>query len=636
MSDLPATLPRLLLRNVHAEGHQLAMRRKDLGIWRTWSWREVGANVATVAHALRSAGARPGDRVALIGDNEPELFWAEWAAQSLRCAIVCLFPDTTATEARYVLAHSRCSIAVVEDQEQVDKLLEVEASLPDLRRILYWDPKGMHAYAHAKLAPLEANAAPSEQASRIAELEVLVDATRPDDVAAIVYTSGTTGQPKAIVASHLTILDTALRYQEVLSARPHANYLSYISPAWATEQYLGMSLGLVVPFVVNFPEEPDTVTEDLREIGGEIVFLSPRQWEMVASQIRAKLQDGPRVVAFLHDQAVRFACWHAANAGTLRSRLTWPLRALCEALILRPLKDRVGLARTHAAMNSGGALSPDAFEFFDAIGVGIQNLYGFTEVGIVTATRRDDRRFDSVGKALHTTWGRDPIDVSVTADGEIRVKGGVSFLGYLDDPEATAKRYDSEGWILSGDAGYFDESGHLVYLDRVEHRRTLRDGSVFYPQFIETRLRMSPYIRDVVVLGNAERDWIGALVDIEIENVGRWADRHRIAYSTYTDLSQRDEVRQLIASELRAFNRRMPKGSRVRAFANCYKPLDPDEGELTRSRKLRREHVEKRYADLIDAVYAERKRFETETEVKFRDGRIGRVRAVVSAEVLDG
>jgi long-chain acyl-CoA synthetase len=634
VSDLPKTLPLVLARNVREMPDELAMRRKDLGRWQAWTWREVGAEVVAIARRLREAGVKRGDRIALLGDNEPDLFWAEWAAQCLGCAVVCLFSDTTASEASYVLEHSACSVAVVEDQEQVDKILEVERNLPELRRILYWDPKGLHGYSHPRLESLRGSKPVDGTESTLSELEEMASSTSPDDVAAIIYTSGTTGQPKAIVASHLTILDCAMRYAEVLLTHPHVNYLSYISPAWATEQYLGMTLGLVIPFILNFPEEPDTFTEDLREIGPEIVFLSPRQWEMIVSQIRAKIQDGPRAAEWMYDAALAIARSCAALELGPRRAMMSPLRALAELLVLRPLKDRIGLSRVKAAMNSGGALSPDAFEFFNVIGVKIQNLYGFTEAGIVTATRRDDRRFDSVGTILHTTWGAEPIQVGISEDGEIRVRGGIAFLGYMDDQAATASRFDKDGWILSGDAGYFDDAGHLIYLDRANHRRRLRDGSVFYPQFIETRLRMSPYIRDVVILGDVTRDWIGALIDIDLENAGRWAERKGISYSTYTDLSQMPEVRQLIATELTAFNARMPEGSRIHAFANLYKPLDPDEGELTRSRKLRREHVEASYAELIDALYAEKQDFETETEVRFRDGRLGKVRAHVSTEVL--
>jgi len=592
------------------------MRRKELGIWHRITWAESAREVERIAAGLLVLGLGDEPCIAAIGDNEPELFWVELAIQAVGRAACCLYPDISGEELRLNLLDCGAKILFVEDQEQCDKIMEV-ADAAGLRAVIYWDNRGMDAFDDPRVISLDELRRRGD-----AHLGLVPDCVREsvargtaDDLAAVIYTSGTTGRPKGVMGSHRYLLDVADRWRRVLDATPSANYVSYISPAWATEQYIGLALGVSLPMVTNFPEEPETVAIDMREIGPEFLFYSPRQWEAVVASTDARIRDAAAPVRAIYRWSMK------ALAEGYGKHSTWGQRIrhkLADLLVGRAVRDRLGFSNLRTAVNSGSTLSPEVFEFFHALGVSVRNVYGFTEIGIVAATADDDPK-DSVGKLLTSPYGAEPIQVRIQDD-EIQVRGGVVFGGYFNRPDAVAEQMTPDGWIRSGDAGRFDEAGHLFYLDRMDDLRKLGTGETVAPQYIETRIRLSPYIRDVIVVGEG-REAVAALVDIDMELLGRWAEERQISYTSQVELSQHPEVYALIESELVMVNATLPAVSRVARFLNLFKPFDADEGELTRSRKLRRAVIEKKYADLIDGLYSDADTVAASVEIKYQDGR---------------
>jgi len=619
------TLPKAVLRNAAERPGMLAIRRKSLGIWHRVTWGEAGHEVRRIAAGLIAAGLDDAPCTIIIGNNEPELFWAEYAVQATGRAAVCLYPDLSAREIATVLRDCNARVAFAEDQEQCDKLLEI-ADAAGLAAIVYWDPRGMQAYADPRLIALDAlcRQGDAHLTAQPRAVDDRVAGGGADDLAVVIYTSGTTGEAKGVRGTHRYLLDCAQRWRGVLGAEPGANYVSYISPAWATEQYLGLALGAALPMVVNFPEEPETVNADMREVGAEFLFFSPRQWEMIVSSLDARMRDAGRIARTLFAWGMQAMIAGSARDADGPARLK---ARIADLLIGRPLRDRLGFTYLRTAVNSGGALSPEVFNLFHALGVDLRNVYGFTEIGIITATQ-DERRFDTVGRPLASTLGDRPLEMRI-AEGEIQVRGGVVFDGYYGKPQATAERMTADGWVRSGDAGYLDAQGCLVYLDRLDDLRQLAGGETFAPQFVETRIRLSPYVRDVIVVGDSAHSYIGALIDIDVETVGRWAEERQIAFATHADLSQRREVYELVEGELRRVNAMLPAHSRVHRFVNLYKPLDADEGELTRSRKLRRSVVGQKYGDFVAALYGAASPVDCAVEVRYQDGRTRRLTAPV-------
>lgn len=611
------TLPKLVFRNARTMPDAIAMRRKSMGIWLPIKWSESATQVRRMAAGLIATGVD--DRVccALIGDNEPELFWAEYAIQSAGKTAVCLYPDITAEELLVTLRDCQAGIAFAEDQEQCDKLLSV-APQAGLRMIVYWDERGMADYDDPRILSMTELCERGDALLRANSkaVEEIVERGKADDLAVIIYTSGTTGRPKGVMGSHRYLLDCADRWRKVLEPRPHCNYVSYISPAWATEQYLGLSLGVALPMTVNFPEEPETVTSDMREIGAEFLFFSPRQWEAILSSTEARMRDATGPVRSIYRWGM------AALAEGSRGPSTWWSRvktSVANFIVGRAVRDRLGFTYLRTAVNSGSTLSPEVFALFKALGVSLRNVYGFTEIGIVTATRDSDPR-DTVGSMLTSDYGAEPLELRI-CDDEIQVRGGVVFDGYFGNDALTAERYAEDGWIHSGDAGRIDEQGRLIYLDRLDDLRRLSTGETIAPQFIETRVRLSPFIRDAIVVGHG-RIAPAVLIDVDMSMVGKWAEERNITFTSQIDLSQHQEVGGLIEGELRAINDSLPDSCRIWRFANLFKPFDADEGELTRSRKLRRAVVESKYADLIDALYGSGEAVRTSIEMKLQDGRV--------------
>lgn len=628
-----ATLPQLLRDRATQTPGRLSQRHKKRGIWREYSFADVQRNVLTLALGLQHMGVQRGETVAIIGENEPQHYWAEFAAHALGCKVISMYPDLTADEVQYLLEDSEAVCLFAQDQEQVDKGLAVKEKLPGLRNIVYWDDTGMWSYTASILSTFAAVQQWGEQRhlEKPSLYDQLVEAGGVDDIAVLSYTSGTTGKPKGVILTHRFLVDNAQRLLTATQVRPGTEYLSYIAPAWATEQFSGITLGLGLPMVVNFPEGPDQVLENIRELAVEAMTFSPRQWESMTSSVQARMLDAGPIRRGIYEWGLKIG--HAVHVARLDGkaiglwdRLLFPL---ADALVLRPLRDQLGLIRLRSASCGGATMAPDVFRMFHAMGIPLRNIYGSTEMGLLTCHQGDRFDLETVGRWMqaHPEAGP-PLEWRVGPDGELQVRGGSSFLGYWRR-EGSVEDKVKDGWFQSGDAVTKTERGELVFLERMSDLKRLRHGETFPPQFVETRLRFSPFIKDIMTVGDETRDFVGALINIDMAVLSRWAEDKRIGFSTFTDLSQRQEVAALLRQEIARVNQFLPVHARVRRFANFPKELDPDEGELTRSRKLRREFLQARYRALIDGLYGGADEVSVEIPVTYQDGRTSNFKAKV-------
>ena len=632
------TLPQLLVFQANRFGDRICHRKKDFGIWQCYSWNDVLEKVKTLAMGLVSLGVKRGDTVATVGENEPELYWSEFAANAIGAKIVCLYPDLTPPQMEYILIHSEAIIAICEDQEQVDKVLILGDKLPVIQKIIYWDGRGMWKYDHPKLMTFKKVQEMGEEYLRLYpnSFREMIEVGKSNDIAVISYSSGTTGLPKGCIMTHANLFDTAFRVAGSISMKPFTQYLSYISPAWAAEQIFGIAMGLLVPYIINFPEEPETVQDNIREIGTEALALTSRQWESLASLVESKMIDAGSIRRWFYKWGMTVG--KKTNLSLLEGKkvsLIWRLlNPLADKAVLYPLRDNLGLQAAYFATAGGTGMAPDVFRFFHTMGVKIRNSYGATEIGLVTMHQGESYDLETVGKwfPVHPFFGP-PLQYKVTDQGELFVKGGSGFVGYYRDREGSAKKLD-DGWYRTGDTVYMTDKGELVYLDRLDDMRKLSTGHTYPPQFIENRLRFSPFIKDAMSLGDQDKPFVAALINIDASTIGPWAEQRRIGYTTFTDLSQNQKIRELIKTEIEKVNCFLPKGSRVKRFITLPKELDPDEDELTRSRKLRRGFLEQKYANFISALYRGKNEFRAEVPIKYQDGRTGVVNAVVHINQL--
>ncbi|MFT3819114.1 MAG: AMP-binding protein [Rubrivivax sp.] len=615
------TLPQLLLDQAAAQGGKPYLRRKYKGIWQDTSWQAFVDEVTTIAHALRRRGLRAGDVVAMLSDNLPELYAIELAAHCVGACVTCLYPDESPANLRYVLEHSGARLLFAQDQEQVDKALALGAAVGRVETIVYIEERGLWSYDDPRLVALQALRDGGRQptAEESDALQRTIREAQDTEAAALCYTSGTTGQPKAAVFSHRYVLDNAYRLMAALQIAAGTKYLSYMSLSWAPEQ-IGLGLGLLAPMIVHFSETAASVQADLREVGVEFLLFSPRQWEMMDSAVGATmLQAGPlrrRLVDWATREGLR-----AVRTG----RSGWR-HALAKVVALTAIRDNMGVKYVKYALCAGSGMSTEIFDHFHALGVPLRNLYGYSEHGMLSAHygERDDPATIGHLLPIDPTLGV-PLEFALTAEGELLVKGGSGVSPYLNAPEQTAAGMDGD-WHRSGDAVRLDAQGELIYLDRVKYLKRLRSGHRFPPQFIENQLRASPYVRDALVLGDESREHVAVLVNIDETVVSRFAEMHGIAWRTFTDLSQHREVHALVGQVIRAVNERLDAHARVLRFATFPKDLDPDDGELTRSRKLRREVIEERYRPLIDAIYGGSRSCALEVQVRYADGAVSRLR----------
>ncbi len=624
------TFPRLLMQHARTRGHCPAMREKDLGIWQTWNWSQVADEVAAMACGLAELGFKRGDRLAIVGDNRPRLYWAMCAAQILGGIPVPLYQDAVAQEMVFVLEDAEIKIAIVEDQEQVDKLMEVRSQCPALQHILYDDPRGLRHYTQTFLHGLDEVLAMGRIHNRnqpdfIAEE---IAKGRPDDVSIMLYTSGTTGKPKGVCQSHKAFITAAQGCIEVDHLTGDGDILSYLPMAWVGDHLFSYAQALVAGFTVNCPESGETVMIDMREIGPSYYFAPPRVFENLLTQVMIRMEDAGRIkrAMFHYFMAVAKRCGAEILDGKpvgARNRL---LYALGNLLILGPLRNVLGMSRIRVAYTAGAAIGPDLFRFYRSIGINLKQFYGQTETCAYVCLQPDGGiKFDSVGKPAPQ------VQVKIADNGEILVKGPMLLNEYYKRPDATAESIDAEGFFRTGDAGFFDAEGHLKIIDRAKDVGKLAGGAMFAPNYIENKLKFFPHIKEAVCFGH-DRDMVCAFINIDMGAVGNWAERRGLAYSGYTDLTAKAEVYGLLQECIEQVNAElandaMVADTQIHRFLILHKELDPDDDELTRTRKVRRSFVAEKYAVLIDALYTGRSSQFIETLVRFEDGRTGKVGA---------
>ena len=628
MNPLDDTFPKLLLHNARAHGARTALREKKLGIWQETSWSQYLDQVRALSLGFVALGLARGDKVAILGDNRPAWICSELAAQAAGAASVGIYQDSNLNEVAFVIDHCDARIVVAEDQEQVDKILEMIGKLPKVKAVIYDDPRGLRSYDHPLLMSLT-SVAERGRALDPALFEASVARGTGEDLALICYTSGTTGFPKGAMLSYRNLLTMALALHEVDPRRAADEFVSFLPLAWIGEQMMSIATALAIGFTVNFPEEPETAAENIREIGPHVLFGPPRFWENLTSMVQVKIMDTSPFKRFMYQRwmPVGYQLAELRFEGR-KPDLRWRLLYwLAWFFLFRGLKDRLGLSRLRSASTGGAALGPDVFRFFHAIGVPLRQIYGQTEISGISCIHRGDAiRFHTVGVPIPGT------EVRLSESGEILSRSLAVFIGYYKNEEAT-RDVLAGGWLRSGDAGYFSDEGQLVVIDRIKDVLRLSDGTQFSPQFIENRLKFSPYVKEAVVIGK-DRPFLTALVCIDRETTGKWAEARKLSYTTYTDLSSKREVYDLVQKELDAVNETLPKPARIRKFVLLYKELDADDEELTRTRKVRRAFVEERYQGIIAALYGEEKHIAIDTTIKFQDGKTARIQADLAVRSL--
>ena len=634
------TLPALLLDRAQADGRRIAMREKEYGIWQSYTWAECLGRVQALALGFARLGTGRGDRLVIVGDNRPELYWSLLAAQALGTVPVPVYQDATAAELRYAIAHAGARIVIAEDQEQVDKILEVRGELPEVEHIVYKDPKGLRHYAEPGLRRLDAvEAAGREDDGRrpapgdggAAAFRRLIEGVGPDDIGLISYTSGTTGASKGVMLSHRALLATGRSFLQVVPVGPTDQMLAYLPMAWVGDTFFSVVVALLSGAAVNCPESAETVRGDFREIGPNVVFAPPRVWENLLAQCQVRIDDADwlkrSVTRGLVGAAMRSA--RAALQGGAPAAADRVRCAVGEPLVFAALRDQLGLRRIRVAITGGAPIAPEVLEFFRGIGVNLTQLYGMTECSTPATVQPDGQvKPDTVGPPIPG------VRLRIDERGEVLIDSPGLFSGYFRDPAATAEVL-RDGWLRTGDAGLVDRDGHLVILDRANDVSHLEDGTVFAPQYVENKLKFSPYIKEAVAVGHA-RPYVAAMLNIDPDVVGNWAQRRQVVYSGYTDLAQNPRVGELIAGEVRRVNALLAPALRVRRFVVLHKELDPDDAEITRTRKVRRRFVAEKYAPIIDALYNPRASdIEVRATVRYEGGREAQVARSLPIRTLD-
>lgn len=613
------TIPKLFLSQAKKFGKdRVAMREKEYGLWRPITWQDYLDNVKYLSLGLISLGLTEGDKVSMIGDNRPEGLWAEMATICARGVGVWLFQDCLMEEVKYIIDHSDSKFIFCEGQEEVDKALSIRDQCPKLQKIIWDDPKGMRHYHQDCLISLkEVQKLGKELDEKQPNLfEETIAKGTGDDVVLLFYTSGTTALPKGVLLSHYNMLSMGKNLMAVDPCYPTDNYVSYLPFAWIGEQMMSISCGIQIGFTINFPEEPETAQANIREIAPHVMFAPPRMYEQMTRTVQVKYLDATWLKRTCYSLAAKIG-YHVADLKFQKKPISplWKfLSWLAYITVHMKVKDHLGLSHVRNAYTGGAAMGPDHFRFFHSLGVNLKQIYGQTEIaGISVVHRNGDIKFDTVGTPIPET------EIRITEEGEIIQKSPSVFLGYYKNKEATEKTL-KDGWLYSGDKGFIDDDGHLVVFDRSKDVMILRDGRPFSPQYLETRLKFSPYVMDSWVIGD-KRDYVTAVICIDYSVVGRWADEKKITYTNYQELAQKPEVYDLIESQIRKANKDLPEVAKIRKFVNLYKQFDPDDDELTRTRKLRRAKVEQRYADILNALYTDTDTVHIDTLIRYEDGR---------------
>lgn len=621
------TIPKAFYATAKRLGDRVGMRKKRFGIWQEYTWRESLQNTIDLCLGLAALGVKRGDKVAIIGENDPEFYWAQYAVQALGGVSIAIFTDANLQELGYIVNHSEAVLLFAHDQEQVDKAFELREQLPNVQRVVYWDDRGMIGYDPAwvtRYADVQATGRAAHQKDP-QHFERLIGEGSTDDIAIYSYTSGTSGVPKGAMIAHKNLLFATYHTRDTVPLYVTDEYLSFSPMAWITEQGLGAAAHPQYGFTVNFPEGADTISHDLREIAPSSLLFPSRIWEGLARTMQMKINDSTWLNRALFGLFLPVA-YRVIDLEDERKPVPLHLRALRwlgNAAVLGPLCDKIGMTRMRHAFTSGAALSPSVLRFFRAVGVELKSIYGSTEMQGATQHLTGQVKLASVGQPIPG------VHVKIAADGEICIRSRAVFSGYYKMPDKTAEAFDDEGYFRTGDAGYVDEDGHVIYLDRVKDMIRMKNGEAFSPQYIEGRLKFCQYVQDVMSIGGADKEFVSAIVIIDFDNVARWAEKNRVHFTTYVDLTQKQEVYDIIRKEIRAVNATLPEAARIRRFVILHKAFDADEAELTRTRKLRRSALEQRYGDMISAIYENRPSVTVVAEVKYRDGRSGRVETEV-------
>jgi len=627
------TFPKLLLEHARVRGAQTCVREKDLGIWQSWTWSEAAANVRAFACGLAAMGFKRGDYLAIVGDNRPQLYWAMTAAQALGGIPVPLYQDSVAQEMAFILDDADVRFAVVEDQEQVDKLLEIKDRLPRLEKIVFEDPRGMRHYAQPFLhAYADVQGAGKDFAASYPLFFLQeVEKAAPSDVAIMLYTSGTTGKPKGVCQTHAALIAAARGGCAFDRLGPGDEILSYLPMAWVGDNLFSYAEALVGGFTINCPESGDTVMTDMREIGPTFYFAPPRVFENLLTQVMIRMEDASRVKRALFHYFLGVARRCGAEILDRKpgvSVLNRVLYGLGNVLVFGPLRNVLGMSRIRVAYTAGAAIGPDLFRFYRSIGVNLKQLYGSTETCAYVCLQPDRQiKLDTVGLPAPG------VEVKIADNGEVLVRSRAMLKEYHRRPDATTEVFDDKGYFRTGDAGFFDPDGHLKIIDRAKDVGKLAGGAVFAPNYIENKLKFFPYIKEAVAFGHG-RSQVCAFINIDLGAVGNWAERRNLPYSGYTDLAGKEQVYDLIQGCVEKVNAElaadpMVAESQVRRFLILHKELDPDDDELTRTRKVRRGFIAEKYAALIDALYSGKSSQHIDTLVKFEDGRSGVIQANV-------
>ncbi len=630
------TLPKILFDRAKRSSDLPAIREKDLGIWQTWTWADVAQEVRALACGLAAKGFRRGDKIAIVGDNRPRLYWGMAAAQSLGGVPVPLYQDSVAEEMEYVINHADVRFALVEDQEQVDKMLEISPNCPELQEIFYDDSRGMRHYRHQNLQDYDTLVGSGRKfdSENPGHFDSELSQGSDSDIAIILYTSGTTGFPKGVMLSHSNILITVDNSIKFDSLTEKEECLAYLPMAWVGDHFFSYAQSYVAGFCVSCPESSDTVMHDMREIGPTYFFSPPRIFESVLTSVMVRMEDSSWIKRKMFDYFMGVAkrCGVDILEGRSVGALDRLVYAIGKILVYGPLKNTMGFSRIRLAYTAGEAIGPEIFEFFRSLGINIKQLYGQTEASVYISLQPDNEvRADTVGRPFPG------VELEITDRGEVVYRSPGVFQAYYKNPEATAETRTDDGWVYTGDAGYFDDEGHLKIIDRVKDVGKLNGGTLFAPKYIECKLKFFPQIREVVALGD-QKDFVSAMVNIDLEAVSNWAERNNVPYASYQELAADARVYGMIKECIEKTNADLAgdstmAGAQIQRFLILHKELDPDDGELTRTRKVRRRIIAERYASLIDAVYEGASTGHIENVVTFEDGRKGEM--VADLEIMN-
>ena len=630
MQSEQLTFPSLLLKHARERGNQAAMREKDLGIWQEFTWSEVAEQVKSVANAFLQYGVQKGEHVGIVGENRPRLYMAMMAAQAVGAIPVTMYQDAVAQEMVHVLMDAHLRVVVVENQEQVDKMIEVREQVPHMQLVVYDDPRGLRNYHDDMLISFDGLMEKGQAygAQHPDAYMNAVQAVQSSDPAAMFYTSGTTGKPKGVVLTHASLIDRAQVIARMEGLTDKEDVLAYLPPAWIGQNMFSYTQCLTTGFTVNHPESPSTVAIDMHDIGPTYYFSPPRVLEELLTQVTIRMEDAGKFKQWLYRKCMNLA----KRVGTrildkesvgLVDRLKYKLG---DFLIYAPLRNALGMSRVRVAYTAGEAIGPDLFVFYRSIGINLKQLYGSTETSVFVCVQQDGRVFpDTVGPPV------EGVEIRVAENGEVQVKSPGLFKEYHNKPEDTAESFTEDGWYHTGDAGFLDAHGELKIIDRAKDVGKLLDGRLFAPKYVENKLKFFPFIKEAVAFG-ANKEYVTAFINIDLEAVANWAERRGLAYAGYADLASRPEVYDLIADCIKQVNQdvaqdKQLEGLQIHRFLILHKELDPDDDELTRTRKVRRNFIAEKYKVLIDALFEGKTSQFIETQVKYEDGRIGKISA---------